>query len=71
VAAVDIPPGLTITVSDAREVGYCARGMRTFAETYGLDLRSFLTTGIPAEELLATGDAFAERVIAAKISGDR
>lgn len=68
-ALVDVPAGLKITVTDARRFGYCARGMRTFAEGYGLDFRAFLTTGIPAEELLATGDAFAERIVAAKLSG--
>jgi hypothetical protein len=71
VAAVDIPPGLRITVTDARRIGYCARGMKTWARPHGLDFASFLKNGIPAEDLLATGDAFAERIVAAKLNGGR
>lgn len=64
-AAVDIPPDLVITATDVRRAGLCARGMKSWFESYGLDFRAFLADGIRAAEL--PEDAFAERVIAKKL----
>ena len=48
----------------------CWLGTRKFFRRYGLDLRAFITGGIEAEKLEATGDAMAlavvERVRAAR-----
>jgi len=55
---------LVITVDDAlRHMRYCARGMRAFAATHGLDWTAFLEHGIDAEALLATGDAMAVSLV--------
>nr|WP_207185993.1 hypothetical protein [Rubrivivax gelatinosus] len=42
---------------------YCSRGMRLFFARHGLSYGAFLREGIPAEQLLATGDAMARRVV--------
>jgi hypothetical protein len=65
VAAVDIPPDLVITVTDARRAGYCARGLKSWFEGHGLDFAAFLKSGIKAADL--PEDAFAENVIARKL----
>ena len=48
-----------ITISDARNVGYCVSGCRHWAKLHKLDLRDFVENGIPASKLLATGDQMA------------
>lgn len=50
---------MKITMRQVREAGLCARGARRFAEKYGLDWQKFLSEGIEAEELIATGDGLA------------
>lgn len=50
---------ILVKLEHARGVGYCARGMRLFAQQNDLDWNRFITEGIPAEELEATGDAMA------------
>lgn len=64
---VDVPADLVITVTDIRRCGYCPQGQRRWFEAHGLDFRAFLKSGIPAADLLATGDALAERVVSAKL----
>lgn len=54
---------MRITVNDARAAGHCARGMKAWFETHGLDFRAFLEEGIEEEEFLAKGDALAVRVV--------
>ena len=44
--------------------GYCSRGMRDFAERYGLDWEDFLRNGIDAEILRAIDDHMVKAVIA-------
>ena len=66
-AAPDMPsPSDTtpvrVTIQDARELGFCVGGTRTFMERHGLDFKAFLRDGLDAADLLATGDAMAERV---------
>ena len=52
-----------ITMRDVRAAKMCSRGGRKFAERHGLDWQRFLKEGIPEEELLATGDAMAIRLV--------
>jgi hypothetical protein len=44
-------------------VGLCARGVREWTRARGIDYLRFVRNGIPASELLATGDALAIRVV--------
>jgi hypothetical protein len=62
---VDVPADLRITITDVRRAGYCASGARRWFEANGFDFRAFLKDGIPAPDLLATGDALAQRAVAA------
>lgn len=51
-----------VTMQDIRAAKMCSRGTRGFFARHGLDYSDFLTNGIPAEKLEATGDAMAVRV---------
>ncbi|PAL23545.1 hypothetical protein [Sphingopyxis sp. GW247-27LB] len=57
---------VTITISDIRKL-YCAAGARRWFQQYGLNFTDFLQNGISAPDLLATNDALAQNVVAAKI----
>lgn len=48
-----------VTLEHARRLGYCARGMRDFAERAGLDWQAFRERGLPVGVLEATGDGMA------------
>lgn len=57
---------MIVTMRHARTIpgfstkpGFCASGLRAFAQRHGIDLRAFAREGIAAETLEATGDAFA------------
>ena len=50
-------------VLNANGRGYCAPGMRKFAERHNLDFHDFVKNGIDAEILIATGDAMALRIV--------
>jgi hypothetical protein len=52
-----------IKASDCREHGYCMKGVRAFMERHGLSFRESIKNGIPAEQLKATGDAMAIRLV--------
>lgn len=59
-----------ITHTEARSFfkdrkGYCNRGIRAFAERYGLDYSKYLKEGILASTLLATNNAMAEKCVVA------
>lgn len=56
---------MIIYMKDARQMGYCASGVRAMARRHGLDLGAFLRDGIDAEALLATGDAQAVALVEA------
>lgn len=59
---------MRIYVNDAKDVfgeQYCVRGMREFAAKHGLDFRDFVRNGIAAEDLLATGDGMALKIVRA------
>lgn len=53
---------VTVTMRDIRAARMCSRGTRSFFVRHGLDFNDFLTNGIHAEKLEATGDAMAVRV---------
>jgi len=54
---------MIIRIDDMRRAGHCVRGVRGWFATHGLDFRDFLENGIEADQLVATGDALAERVV--------
>lgn len=54
---------LLIKPDDIRRAGYCARGARRWFESHNIDFRKFIREGIPASDLVATGDAQALRVV--------
>jgi hypothetical protein len=43
--------------------GYCRKGLKAGAQTYGLDWERFCSDGIDAEELAKTGDPRLLRLI--------
>lgn len=55
-----------IRIHDVRAAGFCVTGTRRWFDRHDLDFRQFLREGIDADTLLATGDAMAQRVVAAK-----
>ena len=50
-----------VTLEHCRRLGYCARGMRAFFASHGLDWTAFREMGLPAPTIEATGDAMAIR----------
>ena len=52
-----------VTISDLKRTGSCHKGARAWAQARRLDWQRFMAEGIPASELLATGDALAERIV--------
>lgn len=59
--------GVVVTAKDAQAAGMCAIGSRRFAARTGLDFSAYLKTGIPAAELVATGDPDALAVVRHKV----
>jgi hypothetical protein len=53
-----------VTVRHIRAAGLCASGARAWFARYGLDWNTFLSPGLPAPVIEATGDALALRVAA-------
>jgi hypothetical protein len=58
---------ITVTIDDVMANGHCARGTRRWFERYGLDFRSFLKNGIPADQFLATNDGLAIAIVKRKL----
>ena len=54
---------IMVSMRHVRAADLCSRGSRNWFEKYGLSWNEFLTTGISADRILATGDAFAVRVV--------
>lgn len=54
---------LMVQMRHIRQARMCARGARAFFARHGLDWNRFLREGLPAEELLATGNAMAHQVV--------
>lgn len=55
--------GVTVTMEHVRAARMCSRGARAFFERHGLDWQRFLAEGLPAEQIEATGDAMALKVV--------
>jgi len=59
---------MRVTLQDVMRVHFCNRrvcraGMRRFCVEHGFDWNDFLDHGVDAEELLATGDAMAFKIV--------
>lgn len=52
-----------VTMQDVRAVKMCSRGTRAFFVKHELDWQKFLTEGLPASVIEATGDGMALRVV--------
>ncbi|SDX82767.1 hypothetical protein [Roseicitreum antarcticum] len=52
-----------VTLQDLRAARYCRAGVRPWFQRHGFDWQDFLTNGIDADRLRATGDALVEPVI--------
>jgi hypothetical protein len=51
-------------MAHVRAAQLCSAGARVWLAHHGIELARFLSEGVPAEELEATGDAFALHVAA-------
>lgn len=60
-----------ITMNDIRATGHCTRGARKWFIANGLDFGAFLKQGLPASELLKTGDSLAQQVVDARLKRDQ
>lgn len=56
---------LRVTIQDLRAARYCLAGVRPWFRRHGFEWQDFLTHGIDADRLRATGDALVEPVIQA------
>lgn len=65
------PSALIVTIDDMRASQQCSAGSRAFAAKAGLDWQAFLEQGIPAAQLIATGDPAALRVVRDKMERAR
>lgn len=54
----------TVEHRHMRQLGYCNRGAREWFARHGLSWADFVRQGIDAEQLRATNDAMAARVVA-------
>lgn len=54
---------MTVTITDIRRAGICVAGTKGWFETHNLDFRSLIKQGIPAKDLLATNDGYADLVV--------
>lgn len=52
-----------VTMSHVRAAKLCSRGTREWFKSNNLSFDEFLTGGLPAKTLLATGDELAARVV--------
>lgn len=53
---------MIVTHNDAKELGYCNRGLRRWFERHGWSFDEFRRNGVTVEWLRATGDAGAIRL---------
>lgn len=53
----------TITMTDVRASGLCARGAKTWFQSHGLDFRKFLREGMPLDEVAKLDDGLSNRVV--------
>lgn len=64
----EIPEDLIITMTDIKNVGYCASGTRRWFTAHGLDFRDMVKNGIQARTLFGTNDAYGIRVVESKMT---
>lgn len=55
---------VTVRISHVRKAELCASGARRWFNSYGFSWSDFLQNGKPADELEATGDPLALKVVA-------
>lgn len=60
---MDAPDDLIITMDDCIKAGHCPVGVRNWFRQQGLNFRNFMKNGIPARDMLATGDAQGKQVV--------
>jgi hypothetical protein len=53
----------TVKYSDAKKIGFCARGCREWCAQYGFDWAVFRSVGLPIYDVAAVGDAMADKLI--------
>lgn len=56
--------GGRVTMTEMRELRYCAAGVRTWCREHGLDFRTLATEGIPFEQVEPIDDHFAQTALA-------
>ena len=56
-------PDMLVSIRHLRAAAMCCGGGRAFFARHGLDWSRFVSRGIPAYQLLDTGDAMARRVV--------
>lgn len=52
-----------VTCTELRDAGFCVKGQREFARENGIDFKSFLAEGLPADRLGELNAAALERVL--------
>ena len=57
-------PAILVRVEDLRAARLCLQGARPWFRRHGLNWQEFLAAGMSADQLAATGDSLALRVIA-------
>lgn len=57
-------------MDDCRRIGFCASGVRRWLRGHGLDMRTMIDEGYPAEQIEALHDAFGDRAVAAARARD-
>lgn len=57
------PETVKVRMLHVRQAKMCSRGARDFFKRHGLDWNEFLSEGIDAEKLEATGDGMALQVV--------
>ena len=62
---------MNVTIDDVRKAGYCVRGARQWCKVNRIDFHALINGGVPADDLLATGDEIAATVIARKRDRER
>lgn len=54
---------IVIRLQDAREVGGCKEGWKSFIESHGYNFKDVVKNGLTARQLLATNDIMAENLV--------
>lgn len=54
---------MIITLTDARSLGYCSRGMRPWCEQHGIDWATFVRHGVDESVLAPISDPMVQRLI--------